>query len=207
MSTFDDVEPTDPYVIVLFGATGDLAKRKLLPGLLRLYEAGMLKQVHIVGTSLDDMDDEAFRALARQACTDFGHGEMTDERWTPFGSMLTFVSTKEGPAKLAEHVKEARQDLPDGARLLHYFSVPPKAALDVMHQLESADLVEGARIIMEKPFGTDLKSAIDLNSKIHEVFAEEQIFRIDHFLGKEAAQNILAFRFANGLFEIGRAHV
>ena len=86
-------------------------------------------------------------------------------------------------------------------RRLHYLSVPPKAALDVIHQLDEADLVERSRIIMEKPFGTDLATAVALNSEVHEVFAEEQIFRIDHFLGKEAAQNILAFRFANGLFE------
>src|SRR5205085_7448352 len=80
-------------------------------------------------------------------------------------------------------------------------SVPPKAALDVVRMLGEADLVDRARIIMEKPFGVDLASAKALNASLHEVFAEEQIYRIDHFLGKEAAQNILAFRFANGLFE------
>jgi glucose-6-phosphate 1-dehydrogenase len=90
----------------------------------------------------------------------------------------------------------------DGAvRRLHYLSVPPKSALDVVHQLDEAGLVERSRIIMEKPFGMDLETAVALNKEVHEVFAEEQIFRIDHFLGKEAAQNILAFRFANGLFE------
>jgi glucose-6-phosphate 1-dehydrogenase len=87
------------------------------------------------------------------------------------------------------------------AQRLHYLSVPPKAALDVIHELDEAGLVERARIIMEKPFGTDLESAIALNKELHQVFDESQIFRIDHFLGKEAAQNILAFRFANGLFE------
>ncbi len=86
-------------------------------------------------------------------------------------------------------------------RRLHYLSVPPKAALAVVQQLHEADLVARSRIIMEKPFGTDLASAKKLNARLHEVFDESQIFRIDHFLGKEAAQNILAFRFANGLFE------
>lgn len=83
---------------------------------------------------------------------------------------------------------------------MHYLSVPPRAALAVVDTLASADLVKRSRIIMEKPFGTDLQSAIDLNARLHETFDEEQIYRIDHFLGKEPAQNILAFRFANGLF-------
>ena len=87
------------------------------------------------------------------------------------------------------------------SRRLHYLSVPPSAALPAVRLLAEAGLVERSRIIMEKPFGTDLASAVSLNARLHEVFAEEQIFRIDHFLGKEAAQNILAFRFANGLFE------
>ena len=87
------------------------------------------------------------------------------------------------------------------SRRLHYLSVPPSAALSAVRMLGEAGLVERSRIIMEKPFGTDLASAVSLNAKLHEVFAEEQIFRIDHFLGKEPAQNILAFRFANGLFE------
>ena len=84
---------------------------------------------------------------------------------------------------------------------MHYLSVPPAAALSAVRLLAEAGLVEHSRVIMEKPFGTDLASAVSLNARLHEVFAEEQIFRIDHFLGKEAAQNILAFRFANGLFE------
>ena len=84
---------------------------------------------------------------------------------------------------------------------MHYLSVPPSGALSAVRLLAEAGLVERCRIIMEKPFGTDLASAVSLNADLHEVFSEEQIFRIDHFLGKEAAQNILAFRFANGLFE------
>ncbi|MEU0268949.1 glucose-6-phosphate dehydrogenase [Nocardioides sp. NPDC006303] len=202
MATIDD--KALPHVIVLFGATGDLARRKLLPGLLRLNEAGLMTDAQIVGTSLEDMSDEQFVEFAREACEEFGKGDITDERWAAFGGMLSYVSTKEGPHALADAVKLAEkklQGLGSDVRRLHYLSVPPKAAQDVIRQLEEADLVERARIIMEKPFGTDLESAKELNAKIHEVFSEEQIFRIDHFLGKEAAQNILAFRFANGLFE------
>jgi glucose-6-phosphate 1-dehydrogenase len=202
MATIDD--KALPHVIVLFGATGDLARRKLLPGLLRLHEAGLMTDAQIVGTSLEEMPDEQFVAFAREACEEFGKGDITDERWAPFAEMLSYVSTTEGPHALADAVKLAEKKLQATGRelrRLHYLSVPPKAALNVIRQLEEADLVERSRIIMEKPFGTDLESAKILNAKIHEVFEEEQIFRIDHFLGKEAAQNILAFRFANGLFE------
>lgn len=199
MGTVETV--AQPQVIVLFGATGDLARRKLLPGLFRLVEAGLLTKARIVGTSLEDIDAEGFDKLAREACEEFGKGEMTDERWKPFSEQLTYVPTKDGPHQLADVVRSAEAELGEDCQRLHYLSVPPKAALDVIRQLEEAGLVERARIIMEKPFGTDLASAKLLNDKIHEVFSEDQIFRIDHFLGKEAAQNILAFRFANGLFE------
>jgi glucose-6-phosphate 1-dehydrogenase len=98
-------------------------------------------------------------------------------------------------------VEQAERDLGGDSRRVHYLSVPPNAALPAVRLLAQADLVARSQIIMEKPFGTDLASAVALNARLHEVFAEAQIFRIDHFLGKEPAQNILAFRFANGLFE------
>jgi glucose-6-phosphate 1-dehydrogenase len=194
----------NPHVIVLFGATGDLSRRKLLPGLLRLWEAGLIQDARIVGTSLEDIDTETFVKIARTACEEFGRRPLDDERWEPFGRMLRYVPQSAGPAALAEEVRGCRSDLGAPARdvdYLHYLSVPPKSALDVVRQLDEAGLVADSRIIMEKPFGTDLASAKRLNARLHEVFEESQIFRIDHFLGKEAAQNILAFRFANGLFE------
>jgi glucose-6-phosphate 1-dehydrogenase len=192
-----------PNVVVLFGATGDLARRKLLPGLLRLFEARLIPDVRVIGTSLDELSPEAFDAFAREACEEF-HGTVGDDRWSAFSRRLTFVPTSAGPEALAEHVKRCEAELSDDladVRRLHYLSVPPRAALDVIHQLDAAGLVERSRVIMEKPFGTDLASAQALNHEVHQVFAEDQVFRIDHFLGKEAAQNILAFRFANGLFE------
>jgi glucose-6-phosphate 1-dehydrogenase len=98
-------------------------------------------------------------------------------------------------------VERAEAAFSGESRRLHYLSVPPRAALSAVEMLAQADLVAGSRIVMEKPFGVDLASAVALNAELHKVFAEDQIFRIDHFLGKEPAQNILAFRFANGLFE------
>ncbi len=106
-----------------------------------------------------------------------------------------------GAGALKSAVEEAAAAFGEPSRLVHYASVPPSAALSAVRMLDEAGLAEGSRIIMEKPFGTDLDSAVALNAQLHKVFAEDQIFRIDHFLGKEPAQNILAFRFGNGLFE------
>jgi glucose-6-phosphate 1-dehydrogenase len=194
---------TAPHVIVLFGATGDLAKRKLMPGLLRLTQAGLLKEARFVCTSLEDIDTAEFVSRTRDACAEFGKGQLDDGKWERFAAMITYVPQSQGPHALADavHKAEAELGVEGDVRLLHYLSVPPRAALDVIRQLDEAGLVARARIIMEKPFGTDLQSAVALNNQVHQVFDESQIFRIDHFLGKEAAQNILAFRFANGLFE------
>jgi glucose-6-phosphate 1-dehydrogenase len=193
--------PLEPHVIVLFGATGDLAKRKLLPGLLHLDQSGLIPDCRIVGTSLEEIDDDEFRALAREACEEFGRKIHDSQALEQFSSQLSYVPQGAGPRALADAVARAERDLGGRPRRLYHLSVPPSAAVDVIRTLGDAGLAERARVIMEKPFGTDLKSAEELNAKVHEVFDEEQIFRIDHFLGKEAAQNILALRFANGLFE------
>ncbi|MBP6897793.1 MAG: glucose-6-phosphate dehydrogenase [Pseudacidovorax sp.] len=195
------VGPRFPQVVVLVGATGDLARRKLLPGLFHLCSAGFIPAWRIVGCSLDDLDAEGFRRFARAALDEFGSRKVDQAAWEAFAATLDYVPLSAGAPALAEAVARAEAELGTESRRLHYLSVPPKAALPVVRTLGEAGLVERARIVMEKPFGTDLTSARDLNAKLHEVFEEEQIFRIDHFLGKEAAQNILAFRFANGLFE------
>ncbi len=197
------MEPLKPHVIVLFGATGDLAQRKLLPGLLHLSVAGPRARVphrrHRArrprrrGVPRPGPPRRARSSRAARSATSSGLA-------TPTGSRSSRSSP--GPAGLAEAVTEAEEALgADDIRRLHYLSVPPAAAVDVVRMLGEAGLVERSRIIMEKPFGTDLESAVELNAALHEVFDERQIFRIDHFLGKEAALNILAFRFANGLFE------
>jgi glucose-6-phosphate 1-dehydrogenase len=198
--------PIPPQVVVLFGATGDLARRKLLPGLLHLSQAGLLPECRVIGTSLEDFDDDGFRHFAYEACEEFGRSMAN---WDEFAQRLSFVVSSAGPKGLAEAAQRADDALGGNARRLHYLSVPPSAARAVVQILGEADLVDRARIIMEKPFGTDLASSRVLNDTVHEIFSEEQIFRIDHFLGKEAAQNILAFRFANGLFEPiwSRSHI
>ncbi len=190
-----------PVTVVLFGATGDLARRKLLPGLLHLFETGLLPQLQIIGTSLDEHTTESFVAFVHEAVKEFSGDDNDMDAWPEFAQLLHWAPGAEGPAGLRAAVEKAESAW-DGDRVrLHYLSVPPKAALSVVKTLDDADLAEGSRIIMEKPFGVDLATARALNAELHKTFAESQIYRIDHFLGKEAAQNILAFRFANGLFE------
>lgn len=196
-----DSEPLDPHVIILFGATGDLAKRKLIPGLAYLDQSELAPNIQIVATSLEDLTEDEFRTLAKNAIDSFGHHKLTPEQWDNFAKIVTYVPQGAGPEALAAAVAEAETNLGPQVRRLHYLSVPPKAARDVITMLCEANLVERARVVMEKPFGTDLASAVALNDFLHQTFEESQVFRIDHFLGKEAAQNILAFRFANGLFE------
>src|ERR1700761_4257185 len=195
------VGPGCPQVVVLVGATGDLAKRKLLPGLFHLTSAGFIPGCRIIGVSLDNLDTEGFRQLAHTALTDFSTRKFSDEGWDAFAKNLSYLPLSAGATALKAAVEEAERSFGGEAHRLHYLSVPPNAALAAVRLLGDAGLVERSRVIMEKPFGTDLASAVALNAKLHEVFAENQIFRIDHFLGKEPAQNILAFRFANGLFE------
>ncbi|MDX6624405.1 MAG: glucose-6-phosphate 1-dehydrogenase [Solirubrobacterales bacterium] len=193
--------PLPPHVILLFGATGDLARRKLLPGLLRLFQAGLMPEFRIVGISLEELSVEEFREFAADACREFARHPYDEALWGEFSSRLGYIPLAEARKGLADVVAAAERDLGTEARHLHYLSVPPSAAAEVLSLLGECGLTERSRVIMEKPFGTDLASARKLNEQVHQVLREDQVFRIDHFLGKEAAQNILALRFANGLFE------
>ena len=195
------VGPRFPQVVVLVGATGDLSRRKLLPGLLHLATAGFIPACRIIGVSLENLDAAGFRKFARAAHDEFSVRKVDDSGWSAFEKCLDYVPLQAGAAALSEAVARAEKSIGSESRRLHYLAVPPSAALSAVRMLGDADLVENSRIVMEKPFGTDLASAKELNTRLHEVFNEEQIFRIDHFLGKEPAQNILAFRFGNGLFE------
>lgn len=202
----DDVDaavipPLDPHVMVLFGATGDLARRKLIPGLVHLMRVGLLPDCRIVGAALDDTDDEGFRAIVRASCDRFARSPLTPLEWGSLADRLTYARLADGASDLVARVREAEAALGGGPGRLHYLSVPPSAAPGLVRLLGDTGLADRSRVIMEKPFGTDLASARALNALVAEVFDEDQVFRIDHFLGKEAAQNILAFRFANGLFE------
>jgi glucose-6-phosphate 1-dehydrogenase len=191
-----ELVPED-HVIVLFGATGDLARRKLLPGLFRLSQAGLLpRRYRIVATSRTDLTDDGFRAFALEAVAEFG-GAPSDEAWSHFAANVSFSAQED----LVEAVACAESELGGQARRLFYLSVPPVAFGGIAEMLGTTGLSDRARVILEKPFGTDLPSARALNATVHAAFEEKRIFRIDHFLGKETVQNILALRFANGIFE------
>jgi glucose-6-phosphate 1-dehydrogenase len=187
---------------VLFGATGDLARRKLLPGLFHLAEAGLMpERFRIIGTTRRELADEEFRELAREAIDEFGREPTTGESWSEFAASMSIVRIEDGLVDLTEAVTDAKRQLGGAPRLLHYLSVPPAAAASLVEELGDLGLAEGARIITEKPFGTDRASARELNAVLLSVFDEQQVFRIDHYLGREAVQNLLAVRFANGMFE------
>ncbi|MFI2301173.1 glucose-6-phosphate dehydrogenase [Actinacidiphila glaucinigra] len=195
----------EDHVVVLFGATGDLARRKLLPGLFHLAKAGLLPaRYRIVGSApaQSALSDEEFRKHARDAVAEFGRSKPQGRAWEEFEAALSFGACDTGAAgPLVAAVQEAERAIGGKPRRLFHLAVPPSAFTSVVETLGASGLSENARVIVEKPFGTDLASAQALNASIHAVFDESRVFRIDHFLGKESVDNILALRFANGLFE------
>jgi len=165
--------PTRPadQVLILFGATGDLAKRKLLPGLFHLAVAGMMpERYRIVGSGRPDgaMDAEGFRAHVRDALSEFGRQELTAENWTPFADRLSFApASAEEPEALVQAVAQAEQDLGGELQRLVYLAVPPAAFAPMVSMLGTTRLNDRARLIVEKPFGHDLDSARLLNQTLH----------------------------------------
>ena len=191
------------HVLVVFGATGDLARRKLFPGLYRLAAASRLPTDYaIIGSGRHSPgDDEEFRQQVREVLAD-SVGDLDDEVVETLLSRLSFqTSDADDGSDLAAAVRAAEDGLDGDVRRLIYLSVPPAAMEPMIGMLGAQGLTERARLVVEKPFGTDLASARSLDAALKQVVDEDQVFRIDHFLGKEAVQNILALRFANGLFE------
>jgi glucose-6-phosphate 1-dehydrogenase len=192
----------EDQVIVLFGATGDLARRKLLPGMFHLARVGLMpERFRIVGAARKPLAVEEFRELAREAVEGSGRKALDPAEWERFADSLRFAPVADGLGELDEAVTAAREELDGDARLLFYLSLPPTAMAGTIEKIGDAGLGRDARVIIEKPFGTDLASARALNAQLQAVFAERCIYRIDHYLGREAVQNLLALRFANGMFE------
>ena len=194
----DGAAVPDDHVIVLFGALGDLSKRKLLPGLFHLDRAGLMPERYkVIGTSRKGGSEDDFRAIARAAV-----GDAAGDTWSAFAQRLTFSAfAADKPDPLTEAIGRAEAELGGDPRRLHYLSIPPGAFGATVDALGSSALHERSRVVLEKPFGYDLDSARELNTLVHGVFPEERVFRIDHFLGREAVQNLIALRFANGMFE------
>ncbi|HVS99317.1 MAG TPA: glucose-6-phosphate dehydrogenase [Solirubrobacterales bacterium] len=188
-------------VIVLFGATGDLARRKLLPGMFHLSQVGLMPTgFRIIGAARRPISTDEFREVAREAVAESGRKADADGPFDEFAQALEFVGVGDGFEGLGKAIEAAKDEL-GGGDLLFYLSLPPKAAAGTVEEIGKLGLGEEARVITEKPFGTDLASAHALNERLRSVFREERIYRIDHYLGREAVQNLLALRFANGMFE------
>ncbi|MCF6379137.1 glucose-6-phosphate dehydrogenase [Nocardioides KLBMP 9356] len=194
-----------PCAFVLFGARGDLAARKLFPGLYRLAAAGrMPREYAVIGSGRHSPgSDDDFRSEVRDGLRE-SVDDLDDDLVRDLLDRVTFrTSDADDGSELADHVREVEASLGDPGDVLRlvYLSVPPTAMSGMVAMLGREGLDERARLVIEKPFGLDLESFDDLDRDVHEVFDEDQVFRIDHFLGKEAVQNLLALRFANALFE------
>ncbi|HVR32197.1 MAG TPA: glucose-6-phosphate dehydrogenase [Acidimicrobiia bacterium] len=195
----------EPHLFVLFGATGDLARRMLVPAIYRLLEArDFADRMHLLGAATSELDDAEFREIVAAALVEAGWTESDAERWC--ADCVSYVSLKGGFDAFAEKVAEIETSRSLPGNRAFYLAIPPSVFDDTVEGLARVGLTasEGwTRVVVEKPFGTDLESARHLNAVLHRHFTEDQIFRIDHYLAKETVQNLLAFRFANMLFESG----
>jgi glucose-6-phosphate 1-dehydrogenase len=186
------------HVIVLYGATGDLAKRKIIPGLFHLSSVGLLpRRYRIIGVSRGKLSDDEMRATAMLSLQQFGR------RPTSSTERENFVRRIHGSHNdgIVDVVARAEREVGGRPRRLFHLAIPPAAFEGIVEQLAAEGLSKRSRVIVEKPFGWDVASARHLNRILHSAFPERDVFRMDHFLGKESIDNILALRFANGLYE------
>jgi glucose-6-phosphate 1-dehydrogenase len=199
---------TPPFSIIIFGVTGDLSHRKLLPALYNLFAQGALPDnFNIIGFARREWTDEVFRAEMRQSVDLHSRIKLDAAVWDKFALKMHYVHSEFDQFDGYDRVRSMLNDLSQGAdnNRLYYLATPPDSYPVILKHLGAASLNETkdgwTRIIIEKPFGRDLQSAVQLNHQAHYVFPEDQIYRIDHYLGKETVQNIVVFRFANSIFE------
>jgi glucose-6-phosphate 1-dehydrogenase len=203
----------DPCAVVIFGASGDLAKRKVIPALFDLANHSALgPRYGVLGFARTAMNDESFRANIGEAAKTISEvGPVDPNQWDAFASNLFYSSGDYGDqnayAQLGKRLAELEAQKKLGGNRLFYLSTPPEVYPDIVEQLGRAGLARPAspgswvRIIIEKPFGRDLETARELNLIVLNVFEEKQVYRIDHYLGKDTVQNLLVLRFGNGIFE------
>jgi glucose-6-phosphate 1-dehydrogenase len=193
-----------PTIFVLFGGTGDLAKRLVLPAFYRLALEGLLpRQWLLVGNGRGDVAHEDFRAHVHEVLTEFGP-KPEGAAWESFSQRVFFAGggfNSDDPGSLLDHLAKAREQLGGDPQLVHYLAVPPVAFGELTKAMGAHGLAKNARVVYEKPFGTSQKAFRDLDRVVHSVLDEQQVYRIDHFLGKEATQDLHVLRFANGLFD------
>ncbi|WP_375490491.1 glucose-6-phosphate dehydrogenase (NADP(+)) [uncultured Jatrophihabitans sp.] len=198
-----DAARPGPTVFVLYGATGDLAKRMVLPAFYKLAIEGLLPSDWLlVGNGRGDVSHLDFRKHVHDVLSEFGP-KPDEGPWDEFSERLRFAGggfAKDDPGSLLDVLDEARKKVGKDAQLVHYLAVPPSAFERITEGLGEHDLATGSRVVYEKPFGTSPEGFRELDEMVHKTLAEDQVFRIDHFLGKEATQNLHVLRFANGLF-------
>ena len=202
---------SDPCTIVIFGATGDLTRRKLVPALYNLRREGLLHDnTTILGFARRDWSDDYFRTLLFDEGSKHSRASLDAGDWPGFISRVSYIRSTfedaEGYIALAERLDAIDTEQGTSGNRLFYLATPPESYEDIINNLGAAGLANSptggwTRIIVEKPFGHDLESALHLNKVVHDVFEERQVYRIDHYLGKETVQNLLVLRFANGIFE------
>ncbi|MGB0595469.1 MAG: glucose-6-phosphate dehydrogenase [Rubripirellula sp.] len=194
--------------IVIFGASGDLTSRKLIPAIYRLFAKSRLPTgSRIVGVSRSEFEHEEWRKMLRESTEQFAGDQFDAETWNAFSQFIFYqsgdINSSQDFRKLAKFLEDVEPD--NGCGRVYYLSTMPQLYEVAIKQLGEAGLADDTngfrRVIIEKPFGTDLETAKALNTSIHHVFREDQIYRIDHYLGKETVQNIFALRFANSIFE------
>ena len=195
-----------PQTLIVFGASGDLARRKLFPALYDLAYEGLLPERYaVVGSGGSRLDDADFRERARGGVEEFSRHRLDDGRWQAFARGLSYVSAPlddpDAFGALRERLVTLDADLGAEGRRLFYCATPPSAFPTIVRRIGEAGVGDQARIVVEKPIGHDVGSARALDRIAREVFAEPQVFRIDHYVGKEAVQNILVFRFANSMVD------
>ena len=197
----------DPCALVIFGASGDLTHKKLMPALYSLAFRHLLPpRFAIVGVARTEGDDDSWRAEMKEAVQQHGRDEFRQDVWDELAATMHYVATdfadEGGEGKLEELVERCDKENELGGNRVYYLAVPPPAFPTIVKALGERRSTTGwTRLIVEKPFGHDLASARELNTLLWEHFDESEIFRIDHYLGKETVQNMLALRFANGVFE------
>ncbi len=193
------VIPVDPFDLVIFGGTGDLARRKILPGLYRRFSSGQMPETaQIIAAARSEMDDAGYRQMISDAIDEFG-GDMDKSQVSAFLAKLSYVCVD---AKGTSGWNDLVSKMRDGVVRAFYFSVAPSLFGDLAERLHSHGIASAdSRIVVEKPFGRDLATAKELNGVLAKHFNEDQIYRIDHYLGKETVQNLMAVRFGNMLFE------
>jgi glucose-6-phosphate 1-dehydrogenase len=202
-----------PTVVVIFGASGDLTARKLIPAIYNLsYDNLLPADFHLVGYGRKPISDDEFRTMASSAVKDFSRRELDAEVWGRIAANTTYVSgeydEKAGFERLAAHINDIEKGVGSEVQSLFYISTPPSVFEPIIKNLGASGLggkypgkPHQSKVIIEKPFGRDLDSARVLNGQLRSVFEESHVFRIDHYLGKETVQDLLVQRFANSIFE------